>query len=179
MAKPCRRGCKYPRRKKAPVNPPVSLAADRSGLPLSLPGPRCGPPRQAAAGPLRSLHLPQAALPCGPFTQGGLWYGGMNGHNKPPYLPPGAAARRGWPYRPPLHRSATRRGPMWASAPTGKSLPDTFDGGTLLPQAFGRGVRTRNARPYSGDGGIAQKICCVQDLALVPGQFVRPLRKRL
>ena len=37
-----------------------------SGLPLSLPGPHCGPPRQAAAQPLRSLHLPQAALPCRP-----------------------------------------------------------------------------------------------------------------
>ena len=33
-----------------------------SGLPLSL----GGPPRQAAAQPPRSLHLPQAALPCGP-----------------------------------------------------------------------------------------------------------------
>ena len=37
-----------------------------SGLPLSLPGPRCGPPRQAAAQLLRSLFLPQAALPCRP-----------------------------------------------------------------------------------------------------------------
>ena len=33
-----------------------------SGLPLSL----GGPPRQAAAQPPRSLHLPPAALPCGP-----------------------------------------------------------------------------------------------------------------
>ena len=37
-----------------------------SGLPRNLAGPRCGPARQAAAGPLRSLALPQAALPCGP-----------------------------------------------------------------------------------------------------------------
>ena len=37
-----------------------------SGLPLSLPGPRYGPPRQAAAQLLRSLFLPQAALPCRP-----------------------------------------------------------------------------------------------------------------
>ena len=58
------------------VNPPVSLAADSSGLPRNLPGPRCGPPRPVAAGPLGSLFLPQTALPCGPFTQGGLWCGG-------------------------------------------------------------------------------------------------------
>ena len=43
-----------------------------SGLPRNLPGPRCGPPRQAAAGPPWSLALPQAALPCGPHPPGGL-----------------------------------------------------------------------------------------------------------
>ena len=48
-------------------------SADSSGLPLSLPGPRCGPPRQAAAQPLRSLLPPLAALPCGPLTQGSLF----------------------------------------------------------------------------------------------------------
>ena len=112
MAKPCRRGCKYPRRKKAPVNPPVSLAADRSGLPL------------------RSLHLPPAALPCGPFTQGGLWYGGMNGLAQPLYSSREAAY--------------AARADV-ASAPTGKSLPDTFYGGTLLPQARGRAMRAPTA----------------------------------
>ena len=42
-------------------------------LPLSLPGPRCGPPRQVAAQPLRSLFPPLAALPCGPLLKERLW----------------------------------------------------------------------------------------------------------
>ena len=80
---PCVRGGGAQRRKGCNavlvnfrVNPPVSLAADSSGLPRNLPGPRCGPSRPVAAGPLGSLFLPQTALPCGPFTQGGLWCGG-------------------------------------------------------------------------------------------------------
>ena len=50
----------------APTATPPSWLRHDPGLPLSLPGPHCGPPRQAAAQLLRSLHLPQAALPCRP-----------------------------------------------------------------------------------------------------------------
>ena len=84
----------------------------------------------------------------------------------------GAGGHTGHPYT----GAATRRGPMWASAPTkgegtnglaqplyssreaayaaradvasaptGKSLPDTFYGGALLPQAFGRAMRAPTA----------------------------------
>src|SRR5699024_1134308 len=51
---------------------PLRHATRAPGLPLSLPGPRCGPPRQVAAQPLRSLLPPLAALPCGPPLKGRL-----------------------------------------------------------------------------------------------------------
>ena len=56
-------------------------------------------------------------------------------------------------------------GPMWASAPTGKSFPGTFDGGTLILQAFGRAMRVI----YGEDGEIARKNCRVQDSPYVSG----------
>ena len=67
----------------APTAAPPSWLRHDPGLPLSLPGPRCGPPRQAAAQLLRSLFLPQAALPC-----------------RPPLKPCGRSGRL-WPVRSP------------------------------------------------------------------------------
>ena len=79
-----------------------------SGLPLSLPGPHCGPPRQAAAQLLRSLFLPQAALPCGPHRPA---------PRKRPLVAGGDSCERQFvpphPLRPPCVKGAVSRQADW------------------------------------------------------------------
>ena len=96
-----------------------------SGLPLSL----GGPPRQAAAQPPRSLHLPPAVLPCGPHRPESA-AGGSVGESAPaagPCLPPAG-------YFSPQKSSQNAQGaaapdPFWLCGihPKGRHLPGRYD----------------------------------------------------
>ena len=134
---------------------PLSLAARASsGLPLSLPGPRCGPPRQAAAGPLRSLLPPLAALPCGPLTQGSLsaQAAGLGAFD-------GGADDAGAGYG--------RAKP----APTGFGA---FDAGAVEIA----GTRTRDARPYGARSHTTPaKIATWFRAAMKPAPTALPSRR--